>query len=612
MSADEKPQENKVDIDQSSNDRDQSCGSTSEPLANSTDNKRPIGSTPIDIKPNDGGIYHKGPGNSRKQPSPNPEKAPTVDFLKTANTLSSMMMAHRIALEDDFRLEPGTDMSGPLMSLSPIIGSSPSQDGSDPSLQSRVKDIVHDAYWDLFREEIDSQTNPNVEERSYSISRQLLCDIRQKIIELLLPQHDKLKQDIEDRLNTDVMDQLAKVHSLYLKEYSDYILDVLSKLCAPVRDEKIQEIMVTSDIVQRYRGIMDLLELMRMDFANFTLNRFKPHIKAHSQEYEREKFNEILKQQQSIGIDGLEFTKVWLARAVERIDESHGISDLINEAKQTTTVSTEELDKSMTTTTTSNTSKINRPSLPLKDKILMSEVIDKVLNAGYCELLEWSNELQPLYPETLLFDEATFKQLGEQTRTLILTSSILLTTFAFANRFRVNDNMEFKNLIKSHVITLLTAAYEDTKNGTQKIQSNDLLDQTKLETIAAQLIENLRRKVSEDNENLLTDLENQREIFRRQILDLQSSSNRIKELSRRRIIEFIETLLTLDVKHQQKKFAKMPPPVNIPLGLNCLTDEITLTTAQLVKIIRYNRRVFYQHYQDIILDMVIKKCQDSH
>lgn len=541
---------------------------------------------------------------SRDKPgeTSSPIEIPLDRIIKTANTMSRMMMAHKIALEDDFKLEPGMDMSGPLLSLSPIIGSSPTRNmtesaqTSEPSLQNRVKDIVHEAYWDLFKEELDSQVNENKDGRKFDISKLLLRDIRQKIIDLLLPQHTRLKQDIEDRLDSKILDQLSRVESLNLIDYAKYILDVLSKLCAPVRDEKLRELCETTDIVQMFKGIMELLELMRLDLANFTLNRFKPHIKAHSQEFEREKFNEILQQQQSIGIDGLEYTKIWLKRAVERVDELHGLSDLINESSNLNFNHDE-----------------TNSDLGKKDRILASSIVHKVLNAGYCELLEWSTEKQELYPESLLFDEATFKQLGEQYKILVLTSSILLTTFAFVNKFKLHDNDEFRILIKSHVITLITASYDtefsttSSGNSSKPMSIENSLDQIKLETIATKLASDIKRKVEEIDKSLVGSFESQVDLFKRQILDIQSSSNRIKELSRRRVLEFVETLLSLDVDYQQKKFStKTAPPVNIPLGLNCLADEITLTMAQLVKIVRYNRRVFFHHYEKIIVELVSK------
>lgn len=610
--------DNRDDPQESDRDRDD----TSQDVENPADikaSKTGASSSPIEIKQSQSGKF--GVISTRHSPDPsgiitgsNGEPVPLDKIIKTANTMSNMMMAHKIALEDDFKLEPGMDISGPLMSLSPIIGSSPSKgntscdQGPGPSLQNKVKDIVHEAYWDLFREELDSQTKENKEERKFDISKKLLRDIRQNIVDLLLPQHSRLKQDIEDKLDSQILDQLSRVESLDLMEYAKYILDVLSKLCAPVRDEKLRELSETTDIVQLYRGIMELLEFMRLDFANFTLNRFKPHIKAHSQEYEREKFNEILKQQKSIGIDGLEYTRKWLNRAIEKVDAIHGLVDLINESFSPD-IDKEELSSAIMSQTNSNP----RSGFSKEDKIIHSGLINKVLNIAYCELLEWSPELQKSYPETLLFDEATFKQLGEQYKVLVITSSILLTTFAFVSKFKLHENADFKVLVKSHVITLLTASYENQSTANLEPTSSklgsvdDSFEEIKLQTVSAKLTEDIRQKLAETNKSLLDSFENQKELFSRQILDLQNASNRIRGLARRRILEFVETILMLDVDHQQKKFSsKMAPPVNIPLGLNCLSEEITLTMAQLVKIIRYNRRVFLQHYQNIIVELVSK------
>lgn len=542
-------------------------------------------------------------------------------LLKNANTLSSMMMAHRIALEDDFKLEPGLDMSGPLMSLSPIMGSSPIH-GTSPrteiSLQNKVKDIVHDAYWDLFREEVDTHNNPNQDERKYDLSKQLLSEIRQKIIDLLLPQHEKLKQNIVDTMDQKIIEQMSNIKSLHIEDYSKYILGIISKLCAPVRDVNIETLSKTSDLVARFRGIMELLELMRLDLANFTLTRFRPHIKAHSQEYERDKFNEILKNQQSIGIDGLEFARIWLCRAVQRVDESHGLLDLINEASRSD--AQEDLNSSIMTSVPETSSKPADKSLSLADKISKSDIVNKVLNSAFLELLEWSPDLQKLYPETLLFDEASFKILGDQTSNLIWASSILLTSFAFIKNFNIPDDQEFKNSIKSNIVTLLCSNYENDsappdnhqKLASQSADSHNEIDRVRLEVISARLCCDFKKKLVElSRSSQLEAFESQSDMFSRQILDLQSSSNRVKELARRRILEFLDTILTLDAKHRQNKISGTPPPVNIPLGLNCLTDEITLVTAQLVRIVRYNRQVFMNHYQDIIVDAVVKRCQSA-
>lgn len=42
------------------------------------------------------------------------------------------------------------------------------------------------------------------------------------------------------------------------------------------------------------RGILETLDLMKLDMVNFTISQFRPHIQQHSIEYEKAKFKEIL------------------------------------------------------------------------------------------------------------------------------------------------------------------------------------------------------------------------------------------------------------------------------------------------------------------------------
>src|SRR5687767_9280351 len=138
------------------------------------------------------------------------------------------------------------------------------------------------------------------------------------------------------------------------------------------------------------RGIMELLEVMRLDMANFTITQMRPHIQQQSVEYERKKFREFLESQSSeqfvwtckqahqltvvtlislpefaCGVDGLEYTRKWLKRNYHSIDVSGEPND--------------------------------------------AAVINKVLAAAFSELLVWSNDKQDMFPETLLMDENRFE-----------------------------------------------------------------------------------------------------------------------------------------------------------------------------------------------------------
>merc|ERR1711963_630334 len=89
-----------------------------------------------------------------------------------------------------------------------------------------------------------------------------------------------------------------------------YILGIMGMLCAPVRDEQIAVLKQETDVVKVFRGIMETLEIMKLDMANFTIQTIRPTIEKESKEYEKKKFQEFLDTQE----DGLVSTRQWLVR----------------------------------------------------------------------------------------------------------------------------------------------------------------------------------------------------------------------------------------------------------------------------------------------------------
>lgn len=105
--------------------------------------------------------------------------------------------------------------------------------------------------------------------------------------------------------------------------YAEYVIKIMSKICAPVRDERIQELQKCTDVVETFRGIMETLKLMRLDLANYTITMIRPNIVASSIEYEKAKFAEFLKVQ----ADGLENTRLWLTRNLDSEKRTQCLKD---------------------------------------------------------------------------------------------------------------------------------------------------------------------------------------------------------------------------------------------------------------------------------------------
>lgn len=108
-------------------------------------------------------------------------------------------------------------------------------------------------------------------------------------------------------------------------------MSIMAKICAPVRDDKIEELKTYTDVIETFKGIMETLQLMKLDLANFTINMIRPNIVASSIEYEKTKFAEFLK----IQADGLQYTRKWLLKHMDETKMSTSNADQ-NSFKQIT------------------------------------------------------------------------------------------------------------------------------------------------------------------------------------------------------------------------------------------------------------------------------------
>lgn len=69
----------------------------------------------------------------------------------------------------------------------------------------------------------------------------------------------------------------------------------MAKSCAPVRDDEVNKLNEIEDVVLTFRGILEVMDLMKLDMANCLLDAARREVITHSVEYEKHKFNEYLK-----------------------------------------------------------------------------------------------------------------------------------------------------------------------------------------------------------------------------------------------------------------------------------------------------------------------------
>ncbi|XP_039390808.1 T-complex protein 11 homolog isoform X3 [Mauremys reevesii] len=298
-----------------------------------------------------------------------------AELLETAQEVSKMTIAHEIVVNRDFKLQE--------------VNFSPN------SLESRVKETLHKAFWDSLKEQL-SASPPD-----YTHVIQLLQEIKETILSLLLPRHSRLRGQIEEALDMELITQEAEHGALDIPNLTMYILGTMAMLCAPIRDEEVQRLRGVTDPVQLLREIFRVLDLMKMDMVNFTIQSLRPHLQDHSIQYEQKKFQELLAKLPN----SLDHTTEWLHKAAAEVS-----------ASSLSSPSHPEVHGSPAPLSLGAVSRSSSTPSPMS-----------VLNQGYMNLLRWEPGLEK-YPETLLMDQARLQEVQLQVNQLTIIAAVLLVS----------------------------------------------------------------------------------------------------------------------------------------------------------------------------------------
>lgn len=300
---------------------------------------------------------HRG---NTPQASP-PRFVSIEELMETAKGVTNMALAHEIMVNQAFQVKPTELPEG--------------------SLERRVKEIMHKAFWDC----LESQLNEDPP--SYDHAIKLLAEIKETLLSFLLPGHGRLQSRIEEVLDLPLIQQQAEKGALDIGQLSQFVVGMMGSLCAPCRDDDINRLKEITDVALLLKSIFSVLDLMKMDMANFALSSIRPHLMQQSVEYERTKFQEFLDKQPN----ALDYTEKWLEDTVKAIRESN--ADVCGASSAPPSV------------------------LPLH-----------VHNQAYLRLLRWDHAAEP-FPETVLMDRIRFQQMQHEEEHLVLLSSILLIVY---------------------------------------------------------------------------------------------------------------------------------------------------------------------------------------
>lgn len=469
-------------------------------------------------------IKSGSPSTQRVQrPHSSPPRFVTVEeLLDTAKGVTNMVLAHEIIVNGDFRIKP--------IEL------------PEDSLEKRVKEIVHKAFWDCLSVQL-SDDPP-----SYDHAIKLVGEIKETLLSFLLPGHTRLRNQITEVLDLDLIKQQAENAALDIFKLAEFIIGMMGTLCAPVRDEEVQKLKNIKEIVPLFRAIFSVLDLMKVDMANFSVSSIRPHLMQQSVEYERKKFQELLEKQPN----SLDFVTQWLKEAAD---------DLMNQKYKNALPAGGGASGS--------------DEGPVPNPVA-------VQNHAYLRLLRWDH-LQRPFPETVLMDQSRFQELQLQLEQLTVLGAVLLVTFSMAAS-GISSQANFAEKLKMIVKILLTDMH---------LPSFRLKDA--LTTIGEKVCLEVSSCLSQCG---LAPFTLDKEIvLKGQIQAVASPDDPIRRIMDSRILTFLETYLASG--HQK-------PLPTVPGGLGPVQTELEEVAVKFVRLVNYNKMVFSPYYDAILSKTLVR------
>lgn len=241
------------------------------------------------------------PALSVPPPQPARNDQPTQHSFGTVagdgdGTMSNRQIIHELALDKDFRLQPRK--------------------------RNRIEKIVEDAakgaFWAKMREDI-------AEGQLEKWIPALADTVRGKLLRLLDP-NGSLHRAVADSMDITLITQQCHNGAYNHERLISYVLELLPKICSPARDEDVKALVedTNSDYITRLQKLLDVLEAMQLDHANFLLMISAPQVVPEAIPYERKLFQSDL----DAGRTTLSKTRTWLETAQAQLPAEASASEV--------------------------------------------------------------------------------------------------------------------------------------------------------------------------------------------------------------------------------------------------------------------------------------------
>ncbi|KAM9327683.1 T-complex protein 11-like protein 2 [Pholidichthys leucotaenia] len=452
-------------------------------------------------------------------PSSSPPKTLTFEeVMDSTRDLINLRLSHEIVVNRSFRLEPNHVPQN--------------------SLWKAVRDNLHKAFWDILEAEL------NEDPPEYGQAVKLLEEIREILLSFLNPGANRMRTQIMEVLDMDLIRQQADNDAVDIKGLASYIITTMGKLCAPERDGEIKKLREstesTDNIVTLYKEIFCVLDLMRADMVNYTIEAVRPVLLQYGVEYERAKFQSILEKMPN----ALNCTTSWIKSALEELHSA--------------LVSTEQ---------TSDQGK-GQP-------VVLGPF--KVLNVAFVHILTWDYSKSSL-PETWMSDETQLRDIQWQLQRCQAVNEVLLIVYSTIGG-PIQGLTALSGRLKRMTSVLLDGMHRPDFN---------LVDA--LEGVSTQICCELNTSLTERNYPALTPA--LQATLTGQICSISQKENPVRTLVEDRVKQYF-TMLICDLKPQSKLD-------QVPAGLTAIKPELVLIGTKFISLVNYNRAVYGPFYADIL------------
>ena len=162
-------------------------------------------------------------------------------------------------------------------------------------------------YWQSIRLEVAELQLPEVKNAPRLAA--LISEIREMMIELY-PRCELVVGEFAEFLeDTEFILQQLKRGALDIKGFFQFLGHVMKKNCAPKRDSMVDAMISCDCPIEGLNKALKLIELMKLDLANFKLDQLRPIIAKTAVSTERAFFSQLF----ANGKISLDLTKIWLS-----------------------------------------------------------------------------------------------------------------------------------------------------------------------------------------------------------------------------------------------------------------------------------------------------------